>query len=68
MKRSKTSCLLELPKQLPEVDRVFLAQCFSVRFDSIWINTVVENKRIAHERGITAKSIGHAIHGRRYDR
>jgi hypothetical protein len=47
-------------------DRLALQMRLSQRLESEWTGAVAENRRIAHDRGITDETIERAIHRRRY--
>jgi hypothetical protein len=58
--------VLELIDQMPEEDRLALEKRLSERLEAEWDKAVAENRRLAHQRGITEETIDRAAHRRRY--
>jgi hypothetical protein len=58
--------VLELIDQMPEEDRLALEKRLSERLEAAWNAAVAENRRLAHQRGISEETIDRAIHRRRY--
>ena len=58
--------ILELIERMPDEDRLALEMRLSERLEAEWNEAVAQNRRIAHDRGITDETIDQAIHRRRY--